>query len=136
MNEFGVDAKAALLQEVPVLPHTPVRWIAVVAENLRPAAVQLEDLRNRHHRSLHLVTVVADVGDAPGVQTDVVAQPAAVVLALDRHAEIFEARVNAHHPVVNLIHRNAWTEQIGSEDNAPVGEPDLAVLDPIGSRLT
>ena len=64
-----------------------------------------------------------------------VAQPAPVVLALERQPFVLDARIEARHPVVHFVDRDARAEQIRREDDAPVRQPDLAVLDAFGSRL-
>ncbi len=70
-----------------------------------------------------------------GVDAGEVAQPAPVVLALERQALVLDARIDAHHPVVDFVDGDARSKQIGREDDAAVRQPDLAVLDAFGSRL-
>ena len=65
----------------------------------------------------------------------VVAQPAPVVLGLQRQALVLEAAVHARHLVVHLLDGDARPEQVGREDDAAVGQPDLAVLDAVRARL-
>ena len=39
------------------------------------------------------------------------------------------------HPVVHFVDGDAGSEEVRREDDAAVGQPDLAVLDAFGSRL-
>ena len=76
-----------------------------------------------------------DVLDARGVRAPEVAQPAPVVLGLQREAPVLEPAVDAHHVVVDLLDGDAGAEEVGREDDAAVREPDLAVLDAVRARL-
>src|SRR5262249_22095495 len=53
----------------------------------------------------------------------------------DGQAAVLDAAVDAHHLVVHGVDRDAWAEEVGREDDAAVGQPDLTVLDPVGSGL-
>ena len=135
VDELRVDPQPALFHEVPVLAEPHLGRVAVVAEDLRSTDVKLQNLWNRHRRRLQLVPVIGDVGNRGGVQSDVVVQPSPVVLGLDRHAAVLDPRVEARHPVIDLVHRDAGSEEIGRKDDAAIGQTDLAVLDSFGARL-
>ena len=62
-------------------------------------------------------------------------QPAPVVLRLERQAVILDAGIEAHHLVVHRFDRDARTKEIGREDDAAVGQSDLAVLDRVRAGL-
>jgi hypothetical protein len=70
-----------------------------------------------------------------GVGAPEVAQPAPVVLRVQRQALVLDPAVDAHHVVGHLLDGDARAEEVGREDHAPVREPDLAVLDAVLARL-
>src|SRR5262245_7244281 len=106
-----------------------------MAVNLGRAGVELKVLLHSHPRDLQLPAVVVDVVDAVGVLALEAAQPAPVVLGLDREALPLDPAVEARHLVLDLLDADARAEQARREDVAPVGEADLAVLDGVGPWL-
>src|SRR5262249_50948338 len=121
--------------DVPVESGAEFGGVAVDAADLGAAHVGLEDLRHGHGRGLRLEAVVVDVGDAADVAAPEVVEPAPVVLRLQGEALVLDAAVHAGHAVADLLDGDAGTEEVGGEDDAAVGEPDLAVLDAVGARL-
>src|SRR6185503_263877 len=135
VDELAVQSKASLLREVPALTDAELGRIAEVAEYLRAAHVELQDVLNRHRRRLQLVAGVPDAWDALDVDARVVSQPAPIELALERHPVILHAAVDARHLVVDRVDRDAGAEQIRGENDAAVAQADLGVLDRIRPRL-
>ena len=46
------------------------------------------------------------------------------ILAPEHDAAVFEARVEAHHPVIHVVHRDSRADQIGHEHAAAIGQTD------------
>jgi hypothetical protein len=64
-----------------------------------------------------------------------VVEPAHEEFAVQREAVILQASIKSGHLGIHRIHRNAWTEEVGSEDDRPIREPYLGVIKRLSVRL-
>src|SRR6185436_4626791 len=63
VDVLAVEPEPALFLEVPVPADAHLGRVAVVAEDLRSAQVELQEVLDRHRRRLQLVAGIADVVD-------------------------------------------------------------------------
>src|SRR5262249_29167877 len=119
----------------PVDTDPGVIATAKVAEHHRSSAIDLEALGYGHRRGLQLETMVTDFAKTRGARTAEVVKPAPVVFGIERKAVILESHIGAGHLPVQCGDLASRTKDVGSEDDGPVAETDLRVLDGFGARL-
>src|SRR5437899_12863937 len=85
---------------------------------------------------MQLEAMVADLGKTCGAGAAEIIQPAPVVFGVKRKSVIFQPHVGASHLPVERCNLRSGPENVGSENDRPVAETDLRVLDGFRARLT
>ncbi len=92
-HPFAVQPQAAHPLRKVIEAEAQLGRVALVAEDLGDTHVSLQHAGKQHRRCLELIAVIADVVDDRGARSDEIAEPAAVILALERIAPVLEARI-------------------------------------------
>src|ERR1700704_666086 len=135
VEEFVVQADNSILEREEAQATSKIPRIAVLSINRRTAEIELESLRHRHCRGLHLETVGEDSGKSGRAGTLEVVEPPQKVLAFQRSAIVLEAAVERSHLVCHIGDRGPLREEVGSENHTSVFEPDLRVFELIAAGL-
>ena len=100
-----------------------------IAGERRSSEINLQSLRQNHRRGLQLEAVREDRGKSGRAESMKIIEPAQKVLPLQRKPVILDAAIKGGHFVGHVVDGNAGTEKIRREDDTPVFEPNLCVLE-------